>query len=328
MLNLLVIDDRINERPHSTTFRDLLSSTPQLDKHDGKIINENLGFKISSMVGRGKFILIKLDHFRAMLFPDRIYLFLSRNSTINDRINQFAAELKEALRQGSKDGERTPFVLQVLGELFRHVNDSYRQQVDQLCPEISRLNDTLNTNGNGIGRNIKSSIFRAQKEHMKLHFKLKDIYEILHEFSSEKDEEKIEELLIDGTQAVMKPQLFDLIDTYATYFEEMVEEMDQMEELLSFIVKLHNINVLETQNSLTEIQNRLTRFGIYLNILTVAISLGNIIPSSFGMNLDNHLNYRHSFLATNLIIVGTVATVASVASCYFRRISRELRSTG
>jgi Mg2+ and Co2+ transporter CorA len=336
MLSVVRIDSSGQSLSRNVLLEHLLKEVPELERRDSRVINENQGFKISFLAGREKFILLKLDYLRGMLFCDYLYLFLSNSQKITEKTNLFIKDLKEAIQQNSErviDGNKEslmqaeaiasatmvksrngqvarPFVLVAMEEFLRHTNEHYLQQIKPLRPVIIRMMNAMEVKS-AIREDLKTDLFRVHRDHLQLHFKLKDIYELLHEYSFEKDEEKIDELLITQDVKGAKSHLFDLIDSYSSYFEELVEELDQMDELLNLMIKLVNTSYSETRNSLA-------RVSIYLNIVTIALSFSNLISSSFGMNLDNHLNYSYSFLVTNLVMVTLTVVIIVVGVAFFR----------
>ena len=301
MFDIKRVDSQNNETVKSLSWEQLKALG--LEKKDKRIIDENLGFKISFLVGRDKFILIKLDYLRCLLFADHLDLFISLCHQTRERLDQFVYDLKIAISSGQKEGK--PFILTVLEEIFHHVHNSFIIHINTIRPEVKKMNN------NSINNNTvdKSRVFKVQKDHLQLHYKIKDIYELLHEFSSEKDENRIDELIIEKN---IKGQLFDLIDNYASYYEELVEELDQMDELINYMIKLVNIGVSETRNSLA-------RIATFLSIVSIAISTGNLVLSSFGMNFRNGLDYRFSFLVVNIIVATIIFSIAIIGCMLFKQ---------
>lgn len=260
-----------------------------LSKRDIKIIDEKQNFRISTLIPENKFILAKFDYLRTIIFQDHAIIFKSQNNIASKQIRTFINNICIRIKSETDD-----FVLMMLDSILKNIDDYYDNLVEEIKPEVFEINNIINE-GKNIKANLRIKLTQIQTKFINLRYRVKDIKELLQEI---KDWNEIEVYSFNLTQ---KEELNDkyvaLIDSYYKYYEENLDELDKLEETIEFMIKIRDTNILMTRN-------KIAKFDINLQIISISITFANLISSSLGMNLKNHFeNNNYSFYIANIVML-------------------------
>lgn len=287
-----------NNGTREDTIVTTCSHLTMLSEKDIKVIDEKKNFKISTLTTSSKgYILAKFDYLRTIILYDKVIIF--KSSIENEKINRFIDNLFVQLKTTIQLKTNTDVFFKVILEsILKHIDDYYDGQVENIRPDISSLNEVIIESQCNNSRN--QLLTETQKKFINLQFRVKDIKELFQEINSW-DEKEINEFNI-TRNPLYNESIRDLIDSYAKYYEETLDELDKMSKTLDFIVKIIDMNILTTRN-------KIAKFDINLQILTLAIVTATALSSSLGMNLKNHFEDNdYCFYIINIIMV-TIALI-------------------
>lgn len=105
-----------------------------------------------------------------------------------------------------------------------------------------------------------------------------------------------------------------LIEMYEKYFEDMDDQLGMMRNTLDVLLRIIDINISEKRN-------QIAKFDIKLNIVTLGVAFATFVSSSFGMNLQNHLEDMDApFFVVNALMVIIVILIYIIVDRAFKRI--------
>lgn len=325
-----------------TRHQDVAPSEFDLHPRDQHIIDESLNFLISSIALKEKSIVMKVDYIRAVITCSQTYIFDPKNT----RVKGFLAFLSHRLSR--KSDEALPFELQVLEAIFIHLVDAYDNDIRNIKPRISAVMTEFR-NSYRIGEHNYNAVIYIQSELANLDFRVRDIHELLSDLSEWEDEE-LERFNLGRTRALSAGEglapapgprppreasgragppsqavlartadqpghdsISTLLETYTRHFEENRNDLKKMSRNMDTIyqvAKINNANVL----------NNIVYITMYISVLSVGISAGNLLAGIFGMNLaSGYESDRTAFVITSSLIAVAVVVVPAVivVICYY-----------
>lgn len=282
-----------------------------LSKRDLKIIDENRNFKISALISSGKWILCKFDYLRLLIFQNEVAVFNSKFNCNQQAINKFTDILLSRLKEDCEEQIecKQTFPLLVLETCLKHVDDYYDGLVEEIRPEIASLQNDLDNNMNNTG--VTKRLTGLQQRFLNLQYRIKDIGELFHDINKWEQDEILEFNISKNTELDQK--YLDLIETYGKYFEETMDEIEKMNKMLDFAMRIIDMNILM-------IRNKMAKFDIGLQIITMSLTGGTFFSSLFGMNLKSHFEDNgYAFYSFVFLIIIFSITIFATTKLILKR---------
>ena len=297
------------------TKDDLLKKYPSVEYRDLYIIDKNLRFRNSSIIAKKNIIVVKLHFIRCIIQPTSVLLIKLAE---NDSFNRHITLLENSLIISIKDTRRDNlFEFKVLETIFITIRDYFDDiTMETLAPKMTYYYDALD--GKQLVKTVKNKGFsELYKYIVTTQSTVEDIRDMLIEIADQ-DTDELDEFYIsrndsecDKGDEMRNEFLSDLMNTYKSHFEENTDDLNKMIKLMELIIKLTNIDLADTRN-------KMAQFDININILMIAITLGGLISSSFGMNVPNHYeDSKFAFIVISACIIAVIIIIYIVAKGTF-----------
>lgn len=271
-ISFFCINDKNEKSDFHTTRKQLVKSIDDIDKRDLYILDRNFNFKTSTITKKGKLLLIKIDYFRCFIIDNTVYIAI--NSKIVDRhLSNFSRDLEIKIT----DPENVQkFKWDVLEQIFIDVAESFRKEIEAIVPKISLISNDLFTDEEHVITNRE--FIDLNIDLLKLRARVKDVFELFEELiprsDREFDQEDVEDL------PSIRNVFIDLIETYIMRFEEYYRDIKNMLEILETATEIN-------ATQLDEKRNRMQLISVYLDVITLGVTIGALLTGMFGMNLKN-----------------------------------------
>ena len=282
--NFISIDDNGTFSELEITKDNLLKTYPSIKYRDLHIIDKNLSFRNSSIIVKEKVIVLKLHFIRCIIKPNNVILIkLSNNDIFSKHINHLTNLLITNIKDNS---QKNAFEFKVLETVLIAIRDHFDDiMMETLAPQTASYYDALD--GTHLVKIVKNKGFsELYKYILTVQSTVEDIRDMLTDISEwdddELDEFYISRVLVNKEDEHRNKFITELINNYKSHFEENTDDINKMIKQMDLVIKLTNIDLADTRNKMAE-------FDININIFMVAITLGGLIASSFGMNVPNHL---------------------------------------
>lgn len=306
----------ISREGNLISFEDLQNKY-YISKRDRYVIDKNIDLSVCMIVLKKNCIILQMDYIRCIITVDHILIFSDKSRScshkIIDAIKKALLEKHKGIKtsvlkmRNSPDSENNiPDQFTVLEEIFINISSMYEDRTDQLITDVSNINRRFNSDE--PDKVVKNTIPFIESRVIDLKYKVCDIKDKFSEIL-EWDTEDMEEFCLEREMEINKEieieQVETLFENYKARFEDYDDKLGKMEKQLNLFMKKLNLLYLDKRN-------RIAIFDTNISIVTLSITIANIISSIYGMNLKNHLedNPVAFFVTVGTIIFITVISCA------------------
>eukprot|EP00743_Colponemidia_sp_Colp-15_P007268 GILK01007849.1.p1 GENE.GILK01007849.1~~GILK01007849.1.p1 ORF type:complete len:421 (-),score=83.99 GILK01007849.1:106-1305(-) len=287
-----------------------------LQLRDLRNIDPSLNIGESSLLVRYHCVLIHLGGLSVILLHDKCLLFIPQGA------DSVLSVFMSRLRLPDDADRKLPFEVRALEAVFMTMCtmcESEFMSLEQSARAfLSIISKNLNRKLVDRLRRCKIDIVRVQQDVKSMKKLLADLVE---------DEGDTFGLLLTYQHA----NLNSLLDV-----DLRLQEQDDLELLIeSYILRLETVltrirlfqqEIANTENLITLLldsaRNRLLRFEILVNIITMALTVGSVVTGMFGMNLNSNVQEEDSWFASVCISITIFVVLCSCALwLYVRRIA-------
>lgn len=267
-------------------------------------------FDISNMIARNGVILLKLDKMRCLITRDVVLLPTERDGDEGPR-EEIRRELPKLIQKELVTGNQIVAPeFRILEAIFRAVVnlfDGFTKHLMSQFPIHSWLNKMDQYDQMNHGKTIVSTHFQI----INLTSRIRDISDHLRDIL-EGDHEKFKDFYLSYSYSEADTALYELLETYQKHFEENLDTLTKFREKFDIVMEIVSVN-LDKQRT------RLARVGLDISIVTLAITVANVISSSFGMNLKSGLEQSDwAFWSVFAILIVVAVVVALVCRRWAR----------
>jgi Mg2+ and Co2+ transporter CorA len=285
------------------TKSNILIKFPSIRERDLHIIDKNLQFRNSAISIKNNIIIIKLYFIRCIITPKEVYLIdhIYENIPYNK-----ITDIETKIAKNIIENIDISFEFKVLESILICIRDYFDDIIVHfLSPKMSIYYDAVNSDN--------TSMYVKKKEYSEL-YKLiitlqsivQDITDMLTDVAEWEyhrfDDFNVSRTVHDKQNDNRNEHIIDLINTYKTHFEENSDDITTMIQKMDMIIKITNIDLAATRN-------KIARFDINVNILMVAITIINLVSSSYGMNVPNYLETNPNAFVIICCIMGFISIV-------------------
>ena len=273
---------------NESTYDDTLSNKNILDldndikNHDLDLIKNDSRYKISTLLVRKKCIIIVIDEIKCIILNDKI-IFFSIEQELADIIKKISSKTKETIG------------FSVLDKILSYITSKYNDKVN------ITINDTINLLENTQYKKSLKEVVKQQNFLIRFKIKVTELKEILDELIDNNEDLQS----INNSINSDNPKEIEIIlETYENYIQNILNNIEGILKEIEINQNLYSIDLAINRNLLAQMTAK-------ISIVSLGISSGTFISSTFGMNLNNHIeddNYAFvvmtilSFIISFLII--------------------------
>lgn len=256
----------------------LFNTIPTLENRDLSVVDKKHNYKVSAIIHKDKTILVKLDYIRCIIYNKKAYIVTDNNLSsliINFDEERFNDSIVNSIKD---DNNKLKFKLKVLEEIFSHVANYFDEQVEKLSPNISTIRISIYESQPTINTR---QLFEINNLLIDLQSRVKDIFELFEELLPENDDELKKDINDDSTNKKVS-SFDDLVSNYIIRFEDSYKDLSDMVNTIDLVIRI-------TDTTLDVKRNKIAILGVQLTVISIFLSIGNLVSSIFGMNLLNGL---------------------------------------
>lgn len=306
--------------------RQELANTYKLQARDLRSIDPSFRKQLPTILARPNSILVNLDHIKAIIMHDRVFLFDPHNPLVK----QFTGQLVSRLDVGSLASTGTgvgslnpplPFEFRALEAMLINLCAQMEQSLGRLHPEIEQVLEGLTSaNSGGISDNLQK-LLPLKKTLTAFSSTVTEVHDALSDVLNS-DEDMVEMYLTTKAKLGHRRRLDQhqeielLLETYLKQIEEVNHRLSQMKSTVQSTQDVLNIQ-------LAQVRNEIIRFNLLVSSGTFALACGAAISAVFGMNLMSHMEdspYAFYGITGLISMVSLSVFVACLRYCARRKI--------